>query len=256
MAELAINTDTSGVATIAMRDPAGRNAFDAPLRAALAEAFTALFADTAVGAIVIGAETGNFSVGGNLAQLSEYQPGQDGYRVMKSAHELPALLARSDKPVIAAVGGYCMGAGAGLALLCDTIVIGRSGAIGFPFVKLGLVPDCGCSWTLARRIGPAAARQALMRAHTFQADEAMATGLADALVDDDAVWTHARERAAELAAMPAQALAQLRTMLRHDQARLLAALEAEALNQAICFGSPDLQDRIAAFRNKGKAGRA
>lgn len=256
MADIAVETEASGVATIALRDPAGRNAFDGPLRAALTDALTALFADSAVRAIVIGAQTGNFSVGGNLATLAEYRAGQDGYRTMQSAHGLPALLARSAKPIVAAVKGYCMGAGAGLALLCDTIVVGQATAIGFPFVKLGLVPDFGCSHTLARRIGAAPAAQALMRARTFKAAEAFEIGLADALVEDDAVWSQAVALAGELAAMPAQALAQLRTMLRHDAGDLVRALETEALNQAICFGSPDLVAQIAAFQNRGKTGRS
>ncbi len=255
MADIAVETDASGVATIAMRDPAGRNAFDAPLRAALTGAFTALFDAPAVRAIVIGAETGNFSVGGNLAALAEYRAGQEGYRTMQSAHELPALLARRAKPIVAAVKGYCMGAGAGLALLCDTIVVGHATAIGFPFVKLGLVPDFGCSHTLARRIGPAPAAQALMRARTFKAAEAFEIGLADALVEDEAIWPHAVDMARELAAMPAPALAQLRMMLRRDAGDLVRALETEALNQAICFGSPDLAVQIAAFQNRGKTGR-
>jgi 2-(1,2-epoxy-1,2-dihydrophenyl)acetyl-CoA isomerase len=252
MTDIAVETDASGVATIAMCDPTGRNAFDGPLRAALTDAFTTLFADATVRAIVIGARAGNFSVGGNLATLAEYRAGQDGYRTMQSAHELPALLAHAPKPIVAAVTGYCMGAGSGLALLCDTIVVGHATAIGFPFVKLGLVPDFGSSHTLARRIGPAPAAQALMRARTFKAVEAFEIGLADTLVEDDAVWPQAVEMAGELAAMPAQALAQLRGMLRRDAGDLVRALETEALNQAICFGSPDLAAQIAAFQNRGK----
>ena len=64
--------------------------------------------------------------------------------------------------------GFAVGAGAGIALLCDSIVLGESGALGFPFFRVGLTPDYGILYTLPRRVGGAKARQILLRAQMLK----------------------------------------------------------------------------------------
>lgn len=239
-----------GVGCIVMRDPAGRNVFDEALRDAIATELKAMFSDARVRAIVLGTEGGNFSVGGDVSQIEGHVAGRDGHRLMTAASELALLAGASPKPLVAAVHGYCLGAAAGLALLCDTIVMGRSATIGFPFLKIGLVPDFGISYTLPRRIGSAPARQALLNARNFAAEKAAAIGLADLTVDDEEVWPQAIDNARRLAEAPAGALNQVRAMLRDEPAGLAAALGAEALNQSICFGSAEVREGIAAFKEK------
>lgn len=240
----------NGVARIVLDDPAGRNPLDQAAREAIAGHLGALCADPSVRAIVIGAEGRNFSVGGDLSQIAGHVAGQPAYQMMRSVNELALLVDASSKPIVAAVGGHCIGAGAGLALLCDQIVVGRSAAIAFPFLKVGLVADFGVTFSLPRRIGLVQARKALIEARSFSADEALATGLADAIAEDEDVWTIAIDRALALAAAPAAALMQIRQMLRDAPPTLSAALEAEALHQALCFGSSDLQEGLAAFKDK------
>ncbi|MBS7701218.1 MULTISPECIES: enoyl-CoA hydratase/isomerase family protein [unclassified Chelatococcus] len=238
------------VARIVLHDPECRNALDGQTRADLAQALQRLNAIPRVRAIVIGADRGNFSVGGDLSHVAEHVAGQSAHRTMLAVTELALQLHNSPKPLVAAVSGYCLGAGAGLALLCDEIVMARSATIGFPFLKLGVLPDCGITFSLPRRIGGVAARRALIDARNFQADDALASGLVDAVADDGALWNVALARARTLAEMPAHALLQLRRMLRADPATLPAALDLEALNQSICFGSEDLAEGLAAFREK------
>ena len=242
-----------GVRRILMCDPADRNAFDAPFRAALHAAFTTALADPKVRAIVIGGGAKNFSVGGNLAQVASYEAGQSGHAVMTAAGELALLVGRSCKPLVAAVTGHCLGAGAGLALLCDSIVMGQSASIGFPFLKIGLAPDFGISHTLVRSIGPAAAKQALIQAKTFKAEDALRLGLADEVMEDGEVHGRALGLATTLAEMPAYALGLTKQMLQAPAGTLQDALAREALTQALCFGSPDTREGIAAFQEKRKA---
>ena len=242
-----------GVREIRMCDPAGRNALDESLRGALRRAMTAAYSDPAVRAVVLSSACRNFSVGGDVAAIGQLEPGQGSHARMTAVGELVRLLGQGVKPLVAAVSGHCVGAGAGLALLCDTIILGRSGSIGFPFLKIGVVPDFGISYTLARRIGPSAARQALLYAKAFGADDALKVGLVDEIVGDDEVRARAQAAATQLACMPAYALAQVRQMLRQTGSSLDACLEVEALHQSLCFGSADVKEGIDAFRSKRAA---
>ncbi len=176
---------------------------------------------------------------------------REGRRRIVSAHRLARLLLAADKPMIAEVNGYAMGAGAGLALLCDTVAMGESATIGFPFPKVGLAPDFAIAYTLARRVGPARARQMLLYARNVAAPEALATGIADVVVPDADLPARAMELAEELAALPSLALALTKRMLeRADDP--MAVLDAEAQSQPLCFASDDFREGLAAFREKRK----
>ncbi|MGO4843413.1 enoyl-CoA hydratase/isomerase family protein, partial [Rhizobiaceae sp. 2RAB30] len=84
--------------------------------------------------------------------------------------------------------------------LCDVIVCGQSARFGFPFIKLGLVPDFGVSFSLPRRVGVQAARKALMEGLTYSGADALAIGLVDACVEDEQVSEAALDKAIVLAA--------------------------------------------------------
>lgn len=247
-----VSDSPSGVRTILMCDPLDRNALVEGLRNKIRGALEDAYRSAAIRSIVIGGADKNFSVGGDLSHVAELSAGQASHAVMKSVGELAQFVRTGPKPIVAAVTGHCIGAGAGLALLCDTIVMGQSASIGFPFLRIGLVPDFGLSYTLAERIGHPAARQALLFAKTFKAQDAVALGLVDETVEDDAVHARALALATTLAEFPAYALALARQMLR-DGSTLEASLQREAVNQAICFGSDDVKEGVAAFKEKRKA---
>lgn len=248
---VAVQVHPQGVRQVVMADPAGRNALDETLRGYLIDAFEGLLADDDVRAVVIGASK-NFSVGGDLGQIAAYEPGQSSHARMLAANRLAAMAGSSRKPIVAAVTGHCVGAGAGLALLCDTIVMGRGASISFPFIKIGLVPDFGISHTLPLRIGAVAARQAILYGRNFAADEAERSGLADVIVADDEVHARALALATSLAELPAYAMTLAKQMMREAAPSLEAALQREAINQSICLGSTDTREGVAAFKEKRK----
>ncbi len=160
------------------------------------------------------------------------------------------LRADSEQPVIAAVSGYAVGAGAGIALLADTIVMGEGAAIGIPFLRVGLVPDYGLLYTLPRRVGLAPARQMILHARMLRGREAFDAGLADEMVADDEVEARAVACAEELAAMPPHAFAVAKHQLGLWPTSLEGALEMEAMAQAACFSTSEFTEGRAAFREK------
>ncbi len=238
-----------GVRRIGLNRADKRNALNPELRGALIQAFEAACDDDTVHAIVIAGNGGHFCAGGDIDSMSDLTP-QTGRARMKLNHRLVRLLAETDKPVIAAVSGYAVGAGAGLALLADTVVMGAGATIGFPFFRVGLVPDYGLLFSLPRRVGVARARQILLYARMLKGADAYEAGLADELVADDEVETRAVERAEELAAIPPHAFAITKRQLGLWPTSLEGALEMEAMAQAACFSTSEFAEGRSAFHDK------
>lgn len=250
MALTSLTLEQGHVGCILLEDSEGKNIFDDRLRSAIAGDLEAAFLRPEIRAIVIGADGPNFSVGGDLSRIAQHPTGQASHEVMRDAGDLALKIWRAPKPIVAAVNGHCVGAAAGLALLCDTVVMSQGAHISFPFMKLGLLPDFGTSFSVPQRVGVNLARQIFLSGKGFDGEEAARIGLVDEVVEDRDVWAAALRRAQGLARAPRAALLQLRLLMRNPPRMLSEAIEIEALNQAICFGSPDTLEAVAAFRER------
>jgi 2-(1,2-epoxy-1,2-dihydrophenyl)acetyl-CoA isomerase len=232
-----------GITRIAINRPEARNA--------LIDTVSAALADNEVHAIVLGSTEGHFCAGGDIDSMTDLDVASGRVR-MKENHRMVRLLAEAEKPIVAGVEGFAMGAGAGIALLCDSIVLAESGALGFPFFRIGLTPDYGILYTLARRVGQAKARQILLYAEMRKGQDAVDVGLADELVSDGQVEARAIERAQALAAMPPHAFALTKQHLAMEPQSLEVALEMEAMSQSLAFVGSELKEGRAAFLEKRK----
>ena len=156
------------------------NALGADLRAALDAGLERALADEAVRAVVLAAD-GKVFVGG--ADISEFgKPPRPPL--------LPDVIARLDaagKPVVAAIHGAALGGGLELALGCHARVVGPAARLGLPEVKLGLIPGAGGTQRLPRLVGPEPAFAMMLGGEPVGAQEALASGLADALEPGDLV---------------------------------------------------------------------
>jgi 2-(1,2-epoxy-1,2-dihydrophenyl)acetyl-CoA isomerase len=242
-----------GVRELRLRDPTGRNPVNVAMRAALRAALLAARDDPQTRAIIISSAARNFSVGGDVDSIEALEAGAAALERMTEVGELAALIGNFPKPLVAAVNGHCVGAGAGVALLCDTIVASAGASFSFPFLRLGLVPDFGVSRTLALRVGPAAARQVLLYGRAVPAADALRIGLVDEVVDDPQLPAGALALAEQLAAQPPDALRLTRQLLRDAPAAIEVALRNEASMQALRFGSAEVREGVAAFREKRAA---
>jgi 2-(1,2-epoxy-1,2-dihydrophenyl)acetyl-CoA isomerase len=238
------------IARIALNRPERRNALNNELRRAFLDACEAALDDEAVRALIVTGAGGHFCGGGDLTSMPETTRAMRAR--LKTGHRAVRLLLGCDKPVVAAVEGHAAGAGASIALLADWIVMGRSAQISIPFFKVGLIPDWGMLHTLPRRIGAARARQAILGARSYGADEALDIGLADRVVDDDEVAAAGLEQARTLAALPPHAFGLLKQALAAMPAPLDTALEIEALAQSICITGAEFAEGAAAFKAKRK----
>ena len=244
-------TAAPGIARIAINRPDKRNAVSPEARNDLIEAVTEALRDNATCAIVIGSIAGHFCAGGDIDSMIDLDVASGRTR-MKDNHRMVRVLAEAEKPIVAGVEGFAVGAGAGIALLCDSIVLAESGVLGFPFFRIGLTPDYGILFTLSRRVGGARARQILLRAQMLKGQDAIDIGLADELVADGGAEVRAIELAQELGDMPPHAFALTKRHLAMEPQSLEAALEMEALSQSLAFVGDELTEGRAAFSEKRK----
>lgn len=116
-------------------------------------------------------------------------------------------------PVVAAVNGIAAGAGVSIALACDIVLAARSASFIQSFVKIGLIPDSGGTWTLPRLIGPARARALMLLAEPLSAEKAEAWGMIWKTVDDGALMAEASKLCTHFIAAPRVALASIKAAL-------------------------------------------
>jgi len=251
MTLIRIDDPAPGIRRFTLDRPERRNAMSLELRAELLEAVEAALADEQIRAMVVTGAGGHFSAGGDITSMGGHDE-LSGRARLRRSHRLLRLLVEAEKPLVAAIEGYAMGAGAGLALCADTIVAGQGAIIGFPFFRIGLVPDFGIFYTLPRRVGLGPARQILLYARSLPAPEARAVGLVDEVVADAEVQETALVRAQELAAQPLHAFRLAKAVLNRFPQDLESALEAETMAQTLCMMSADHQEGAKAFLEKRK----
>ncbi|MEC3947943.1 enoyl-CoA hydratase-related protein [Sphingobium sp. HWE2-09] len=154
-------------------------------------------------------------------------------------------------PIVCAVQGAAAGLGMALALSCDFVVADRAAYFMAPFARLGLIPDGGVAWILARAIGRVRAIQLLMTAEKLSAQKACDWGLISQLAEDDKLTDAAWDVAEKLSKGPTLALAGIRRLVGEaGVAELGAALSLERDLQRKIPATLDCQEGNAAFREK------
>ncbi|MBE2314539.1 enoyl-CoA hydratase family protein [Solirubrobacter sp. CPCC 204708] len=221
--------------------------------AALRDHFRALAYDQEVRAVVIAGEAGNFCSGGDvrdiIGPLTEMDmPGL--LRFTRMTGDLVKAIKGCGRPVIAAVDGVCVGAGAMIATASDLRFGSPRAKVAFLFTRVGLAGcDMGACAMLPRIVGQGRAAELLYTGRSMGAEEAERWGFFNRVTED--VEAAAAELAASLAAGPGFAHAMTKTMLDHEwDLSLPAAIEAEAQAQAICMQTQDFERAYRAFLAK------
>jgi 2-(1,2-epoxy-1,2-dihydrophenyl)acetyl-CoA isomerase len=241
-----VSESLGDVVRIALDRPDQLNSLDLPLRQALLAALRAAADDDAVRAVILTGTGRAFCSGQDLGASDELVDA--GATVAESYNPIARCLREMDKPVIAAVNGLAVGAGMGLALCCDEIVMSDAAFFACAFVRVGLVPDTGVTSALVRTLGHARAFELARTARRVSAEEALALGLINEVVAADALADAALSRARELAAGPALALALTKRLLvraADEQLDVMLDLEAEA--QGAAASGADHAEGVAAF---------
>jgi enoyl-CoA hydratase/carnithine racemase len=247
MAEMRIAEQRDGgVLTLTLDYPARRNALSLPLREALHRLLEDSQADQAIRAIVVTGAGGTFCSGGDISGMNVTEA-LGGRERMRRTHRLIRLMVAGRVPIVAAVEGWCVGAGLSLACACDTIVAAEDARFMAGFGKVGLIADLGLPFTLPARIGNGRARQMFLYGTQIDAPQAERIGLVDHVVPKGGALEAATEKARFLAAQAPLPIALTKQILAEGLDR---ALEDERTFQVECFLSPDHAEGKAAFLEK------
>lgn len=240
-----------GVAELVLDRPDALNALSTDHARALGEAAASLTADPTVRAVVISSSSARaFCVGADLKERNGMD--DDGLRRQRTVFRA-AFSGILDLPVptVAAVRGFALGGGLELALSCDLIVLDETAVLGLPEVSVGLIPGCGGTQLLSRRVGWGRASDLVFTARRIDAAEAYRLGLADRLVQGGQAIAAALDVAATIAGHSPVGMCHAKRAMRLGlDSSLRAGMEIEdAAWRATAF-SRDRTEGVAAFNEK------
>jgi 2-(1,2-epoxy-1,2-dihydrophenyl)acetyl-CoA isomerase len=242
---------SDGVAVMTLNRPDRRNAWNQDLGDGMEATFTELSSRPEVRSIVLTGAGTAFCSGADLVrQFPHSYNGKDDLRALLRRTFHPAILAMRDvaKPIVSAVNGPAIGAGACLVLASDMAVMGRSSFLQFRFARIGLIPDVGATTLLRAAVGPQQAAELLMLADAIGGEQAAALGLVGHVADDANVMEDALALATRLAAAPTKAIAAMKRALRQTSTNSFAEqLEYEAEQQMTLIDTEDWIEGRAAF---------
>ena len=238
-------------AVVTLDSPAARNSLIQPVKDGLVDAIARIKADSEIRAVVITGANGAFCAGGDLRGIAAIKTLEsDGLRArMQSAHQIFRDLLSLDRPVIAAVDGAAYGAGFSLALTADFVLVTPRARFCMVFMRIGLVPDGGSTYTLPRVVGAQRARELFLSAREVDAREALSLGIAMEQHEPEALLPRALALAESFAGASPLAVGLVKRFTL-DAGAMEAALEAEANAQALCFQTTAHRAAVQRFLDK------
>ncbi len=245
-----VETSREGaVLTVTLNRPDVLNALNASMHKELAAGLKEA-GDPAVRAVVLTGAGRGFCVGQDLTEFRE-SPGDIGSRLRESYHPNVLAIRRLEKPVIAAVNGAAAGAGLSIACACDIRLAADSASFVPAFINIGLIPDSGGSYFVARLLGYARAFEWMTSGRKLSAAEAHAWGLVSEVVEGEQLAERSAEVAGQLAAMPTRGVGMTKRLFdRAATSALEEQLELEAQLQTAATQTGDFREGVAAFLEK------
>jgi enoyl-CoA hydratase/carnithine racemase len=245
------------VATITLNRPDKKNPLTFHSYAELRDLFRGLVYANDVRAVVLTGDGGNFCSGGDVFEIIEPLTRMAAPQLLEFTRmtgDLVKAIKRAPQPVIAAVDGICAGAGAMLALAADWRVATPAAKTAYLFTRVGLAgADMGACGLLPRVIGQGRATELLLSGRAMSADEGLAWGFFNKLVESEALLPEAQAIARNLADGPWFAHTVTKTMLNQEWAMGIdEMIESEAQAQALCMLTQDFKRAFDAFAAKRK----
>jgi enoyl-CoA hydratase/carnithine racemase len=242
----------NGIATISLDRPERKNPLTFDSYAELRDWFRDLVYDDEVKAVVFASNGGNFSSGGDvhdiigpLTQMSM----KDLLNFTRMTGDLVKAMVNCGVPIIAAIDGICVGAGAIIAMASDLRIATPEAKVAFLFTRVGLAGcDMGACAILPRIIGQGRAAELLYTGRAMSAEEGAAWGFHNKLVAANALDAEAQTWAERLVSGPNFGQMMTKTMLAQEWSMSIdQAIEAEAQAQAICMQTGDFERAYHAF---------
>ena len=240
-----IVTDEDATRVITLRRPEKKNAITQDMYRAMSDAIDSAQNNAAVRCLIITGGSGVFTAGNDLDDfLKDGTATGDKPRASNAAKFLYSL-AHNTKPLIAAVDGIAIGIGTTMLFHCDYVLASKTATFSTPFIHLGLVPEGASSLLAPRTMGHQRAFAMLVMGRSLSADEARDAGFVNAIAAPGHTETEARKVARDICALPAEAVAISRKLLRLPAEDLTRRIDQEGH----LFGERmRSQEAIAAFK--------
>ena len=206
---------SGGVAHLSLNRPKQLNAYSVAMRDDFAEVLDAVAEDSEVRSVLITGQGRAFCAGADLTEFGT-APSQVIARSVRWQRDVWGQLIRLDKPIVAAVHGYCIGSGMEIALLADVRIAAADTVFAMPELQLGMIPAAGGSQTLPANAGPSVALDLLLTGRRFTADEALGYGLISRVTTPEGLTKSGWDVAHRLAALPSGVAAAMRVALRKE----------------------------------------
>jgi enoyl-CoA hydratase len=242
-----------GVAVLTLDNPDRRNAMSDEMTESWLAAIDELAADRELRAVVVTGAGTAFCSGGDTGWIAGEPDATVDHLRSRMIRFYRAWLSirRLEVPTIAAVNGAAIGAGLCLALACDLRYAATGARLGVPFVRLGMHAGMAATYLLPDVVGEAHARDLLLTGRTVDAEEALRLGLVSRVIPGDGFLDEVLRTASDVAATAPVASRLTTVALRNGGHRdFESALQWEALAQPVTLATTDLQEGIAAAREK------
>jgi enoyl-CoA hydratase len=253
MAETLLLEVIDGIAVLTLNQPARRNPMSEQMGQELAETLDGIECREDVRVLVLRGAGESFCAGGDMAliEANARREVEARRQVMRAYYDRYLSLLRLPIPTIAAVHGHAVGGGLALALTCDLRYAAEDARLSVNFARLGLHPGMASTLTLTRAIGAARALELFYTGRVVSGREAEALGLVNRAVPRNELLSTALETARAIAAGAPLVVRMLkRAVYQGLESAVAAAVEYESFCQAITFGSADLQEGLAAARER------
>ena len=234
------------IAIITFNRPEAMNALNNQTRAEFGQAIEDVAMDDAIKVLILTGSGKAFVAGSDIKEFNETTP--------FAAHNIKRLgemVEKLEKPVIAAVNGFCLGGGNEIAMGCDIIIASEKAKFGQTEINIGIIPGGGGTQRLPRLIGVCRAKELIYTGDIIRAEEADRLGLVNRVVPMDELMPAAKELAKKIAAKSAAALKLAKTAInRVMQTNLESGLKYEYELYSLSLSLEDKLEGVNAFLEK------
>ncbi len=239
------------VGVVQINRPKAMNALNTPTMEEIVAAMRAFDADDEIGCMVLTGSDKAFAAGADIKQMAEASVTE---MLNMTFLNLWDDLRSINKPIIAAVSGYCLGGGNELAMACDLMVASETAKFGQPEINLGIIPGAGGTQRLTHAVGKSIAMEMVLNARFLSAQEALQYGLVSRVFPAESYLTDAIALAAEIAGRAPWAVRMGKAAVnRAFELSLNEGLAAERDLFAMLFATADQKEGMAAFIEKRQA---
>lgn len=214
MTSTVLESRNDSVCTLTLNRPERLNALNSTMLEELRAALESANRDESVGAIVLTGTGSSFCSGDDLKEFDEQSSdSKHTHKFVDSIQDITRQLVLGEKVVVGAIRGWAVGGGLEWAINCDLAIFSENTRCFFPELKWGMFPTGGVTAMLPKMIGLIKTRELMLLGETFDADDALAMGLAWKVVPDDEVFEMAHETAEKIASLPQTAVRDLKRVL-------------------------------------------